>query len=188
MGLLNRLREAASGSRAPSAPAQPRPVAGPVTVNVVEDTHVFMTDDGSTLWCGGRTPVDEDGFFMRIDEHLTSDARCLYCNVAGTSHRRDALQDARFQAGSSVILRPEPTNSYDPDAVGVWDSSGSLQVGYVPAVLSPRVAAEFRKGNAQGGLIISEFRRDSAAGQRVGLHMLVGPLGSLLLSIRSDDI
>ena len=150
---------------------------------MVADTHLFTTDDGSTLWCGGHTPVDDAGFYLSIGEHRTSDARCLYCNVAGTSYRRDALQDASFNAGSPVILGPEPANPHDPNAVSVWDSSGTLQAGYVPATLSARVAGEFRNGNPQGGLIISEFRRGSDAGLRVGLHMLVAPLGSLGLSI-----
>jgi hypothetical protein len=188
MGLISRLRKAASGSLAPEAArlgALGR--AGPVTVRVLEDSHTFTTADGSTLWCGGHTPVDDEGLYCRIDEHRTSDPRCLYCNVAGTSYRKDALQDGRFQAGSAVILRPEPTNPHDPNAVGVWDSSETLQVGYVPAALSGRVAGEFRKGNPQSGLIIAEFRRDSDTGLRVGLHMLVAPLGSLLLSIQTDD-
>lgn len=187
MGLISRLRKAASGSRASAGRPGTLGPAGQVTVSVVEDSHIFTTADGSTLWCGGHTPVDEEGLYCRIEEHRTSDPRCLYCNVAGTSYRKDALQDARFRAGSPVILRPEPTNLHDPNAVGVWDSSESTQVGYVPAALSAQVAGEFRNGNPQGGLIISEFRRDSEAGVRVGLHMLVGPLGTLRLSVRSDD-
>ena len=162
------------------------PSADEVTVSVVDNTHIFTTADGSTIWCGGYIPIDEEGSFLRIEEHRTSDPRCLYCNIAGTSYRREALQDAAFQAGSPVVLRPEPTNPHDPNAVSVWDSSETSQVGYVPAALSARVAAEFRNGNPQGGLIISEFRRDSDAGLRVGLHMLVAPLGSLRLAIHSD--
>jgi len=187
MGLLSRLRGSASSLPSYPPPSEETPSTSEITVRVVEDTHLFAADDGSTLWCGGYAPVDEDGFFLTIAEHRTSDPRCLYCNVAGTSYRQAALQDARFKPGAQLILRPEPTNAHDPNAISVWDSSETVHVGYVPAALSPQIAAQFRSGNPLGGLIISEYRRDSEDGPRVGLHMLLAPLGALLLSIHSDD-
>ena len=187
MGLLSRLRESASSRPSSPSPSGETPSTSEITVRVVEDTHLFTAEDGSTLWCGGYAPVDEDGCFLTIAEHRTSDPRCLYCNVAGTSYRQKALQDARFKPGAQVILRPEPTNAHDPNAIGVWGSSGTIHVGYVPATLSPQIAAQFRSGNPLGGLIISEFRRDSETGPRVGLHMLLAPQGALLLSIHSDE-
>jgi len=153
-----------------------------ITVKVVEDTHLFDSDDGSTLWCGGYTPVDDDGTFMRISAHHASDPRCIYSNVAGVSHRAEPLQQDCFSPGEQIMLRPEPTNAYDANAVSVWDSSGTVQVGYVPAVLSARVAEEFRSGNPLGGMVISEFRQGSKHGKRVGLHVLLAPLGELLIS------
>jgi hypothetical protein len=161
------------------------PAAWPstITVKVVEDTHLFDGENGSTLWCGGYTPVDEDGNFMRISEHEASDPRCIYSNVAGVSHRAEALQQKCFSPGEEIILRPEPTNAYDPNAVAVWDNSGTVQVGYVPAALSGRVAEDFRNGNPLGGIVISEFRLGSKRGKRVGLHVLLAPLGELLLSV-----
>jgi hypothetical protein len=45
-----------------------------VTVSVVANTHLFTTADGSMLWCGGHTPVDEEGSYLRIEEHRISDA------------------------------------------------------------------------------------------------------------------
>ena len=153
---------------------------------MVEDTHLFTADDGSTLWCGGYTPVDEDGFFCRIAEHRTSDPRCFYCNVAGASYRQKALEDKRVKPRAKVILRPEPTNAHDPHAIGVWDSREKMQLGYVPASLSAKIAAHFAAGNPYGGVIISEFRRGSETGVRIGLHMVIAPLGTLLLSVQSD--
>jgi hypothetical protein len=187
MGLLNRLRGSATSRPFSPSPSGETPSTSEITVRVVEDTHLFTAEDGSTLWCGGYTPIDKDGFFLTIADHQTSDPRCLYCNVAGTSHRQKALQDACFKSGAQITLRPEPTNTHDPNAIGVWDSSGTIHVGYVPAALSPRIAAQFRSGNPFGGLIVSEYRRDSEDGTRVGLHMLLAPLGALLLSIHSDE-
>jgi len=158
-----------------------------ITVKVIEDTHLFDGDDGSTLWCGGYTPVDDDGTFMRISEHRASDPRCIYSNVAGVSHRAEALQQKCFSPGEEIILRPEPTNVYDANAVAVWDNSGTVQVGYVPASLSARVAQNFRDGNPLGGIVICEFRRGSKRGKRVGLHVLLAPLGELLLSVTDAE-
>jgi hypothetical protein len=162
-----------------------RPAA--ITAKVIEDTHVFDSDDGSTLWCGGYTPVDEDGAFMRISEHQASDPRCIYSNVAGVSHRAEALQQKCFSPGERVILRPEPTNAYDANAVAVWDNRGIVQVGYVPASLSAQVAEAFRNGNPLGGVVICEFRRGSKRGKRVGLHVLLAPLGELVLSVSDAE-
>lgn len=187
MGLLSRLRGSASSRPSSPSPSGETLSTSEITVRVVEDTHLFTAEDGSTLWCSGYTPVDEDGFFLTIAEHRTSDPRCLYCNVVGTSYRPKALQDARFKPGAQVILRPEPASAHDPNAIGVWDRSGTVHIGYVPAVLSPQIAAQFRSGDPLGGLIISEYRRDSETGPRVGLHMLLAPLGALLLSIHSDE-
>jgi len=166
-------------------PAHAAPTA--ITVKVVEDTHLFESEDGTTLWCGGYTPVDEDGSFMSISQHHTSDGRCIYCNVAGVSHRSKALQHERFKPSEQIILRPEPTNVYDPNAVAVWDASNTVQAGYVPATLSPQVAEQLRNGKPLGGIVLSEFRRGSESGPRVGLHILLAPPGELLLSVSDAE-
>jgi restriction system protein len=172
-----------------------KPLGGPsdgeVSVSVVEDTHTFDADDGTTLWCGGYTPIDEDGAFLKADDHRTSDPRCFYCSVAGTSYRRDALQKGGLKPGAQVLLRPEPQNEHDPNAIAVWDASGTVQLGYIPADLSPHLVAQVPAGRdlteTFGGLIITEFRRGSEAGPRVGLHILVGPVGEVLLKVRPSE-
>ena len=119
-GALNRLRQAASAL--PSSADRSRPIATSpeVTVRVVADTHLFTTDDGSTLWCGGHTPVDDEGFYLSIGEHRTSDARCLYCNVAGTSYRRDAfrMRASRPARPSSCVPSPQPPRPQRCERVG----------------------------------------------------------------------
>ncbi len=172
-------------SREVTTPAAAR--SSTITVKVVEDTHLFDGDDGDTLWCGGYTPIDEDGSFMPISEHEASDPRCIYSNVAGVSHRAEALQQKCFSPGEQIILRPEPTNAYDPNAVAVLDNSGTFQVGYVPAALSGRVAEDFRNGSPLSGIVISEFRLGSKRGKRVGLHVLLAPHGTLLLSVSDAE-
>ena len=162
-----------------------------VSIAVVEDTHTFETEDGTSIWCGGYTPVDEDGQFLREGDRQTSDPRCFFCRVAGTSYRRDALQREDLKPGVPVLLRPEPDNERDPNAIAVWDSGATAHLGYIPADLSPTLRAQVPAGRdlgeTFGGVIITEFRRGSGDGPRVGLRILVGPVGDLMLHVRESD-
>ena len=162
-----------------------------VTVKVVEDTHAFTADDGTALWYGGYVPVDEDGEFLSPDDFETSDPRCSYCRVSGSSFYADALQSSTAAVGSQIILRPEPSNEHDQDAVAIWDPRGQRQLGYVPTPLNKSLLAaassQERLVMAMGGLIIGEFRRGSESGVRVGLRVLIGPAGEILLSVSVDD-
>jgi hypothetical protein len=185
VGFRERLRVASRSQDAAKPARSEAGTSSEITIRVVEDTHTFYGDDASIWWSAGYAPVTDGGHFLALADHATSDPRVLYCAVAGAKHRPAALQDARFQPLSEVLLRPEPDNPHDPDAVGVWDKDGTLQVGYVPADLSAKVAAQFRAKQPHGGLIVREIRRGSEAGPRVSLHMIVGPLGAIGLSVPS---
>jgi len=182
MGFLDRFRAGASPSA--TAPTSALPI---LTFHAVRETYPFTADDGTTIWASGYTLLDDaTGTYVKLHEQHLDNPHCLLCRVAGTSHRRDALQDERFAPGSPVTLRPEPTNPYDRNAVGVWDDSGTLQIGFVPAEHSERIAADMRSGSQLGGVMMREFRR-AENGPRVGLHMLIVPAGSLRMEIESDD-
>jgi hypothetical protein len=79
------------------------PIDGEISVLVVENSHAFEADDGTTLWLGGFTPIDQDGTFLSVEEHRTSDPRCLFSSVAGTSHRRDQCENL---GPAAQIIRP----------------------------------------------------------------------------------
>src|SRR5271166_924931 len=149
--------------------AAPPVATGSLTVRVVEDTETFEGHDGSKWWSSGYAPVyeDRDGeqHFRRLGEHA-SDGRALYCKVAGSHFYADALQDPRFKTGSPALLRPEPDNPYDPNAVGVWDGSGSVQVGHIPADLSAEVASRIESGEQLVGFVLREIREHSKSGPR----------------------
>ena len=153
------------------------------TIHVVEDTHTFEGDDGDTIWCGGYAPISDDGIFLSVSEHRTSDPRAFYCRVAGAKYRPSALADKRFAHGSQIVLRAEPDNKYDENAVGIWDASGRLHVGYVPATLSSEIARLMRAGTALGGQVIREFRAGSVRGTRVAIHVILAPVGPVIFTI-----
>jgi hypothetical protein len=106
----------------------------------------------------------------------------LFCKVAGVGHYSTALQDPRIKVGSPAVLRPEPENPHDANAVGVWDETGTIQLGHIPADLSSSVAGRIRAGEQLVASIVREIRRDSRSGPRSALHLLVTP-GELNLSI-----
>jgi hypothetical protein len=187
MGLLNRIRGAPPQSRH-SATSPPVPARSVVTVRVVEDTGMFEGHDGLKLWSSGYTPIidDHDGghHFASVGEHATSNPGVLYSRVAGVTYHPEALRDRRFAPGSAVVLRPEPDNPHgDGHAVGVWDGTGSIQLGYIPHDLSAEVAARIRAGEQLAGFVVREFRQSSKSGPRKGIHILVIPIGELRLDI-----
>lgn len=190
MGILRRRRATTRLSDAPVSISSPVVSATEVTVSVIEDTHTYDGDDGSTWWSGGYAPVHQDpdgGYHFAALGEQVSDPRVLYCKVAGAHHRPEALQDSRFKPGSPAMLRPEPDNQYDADAVGVWDGSGSIQVGYIPADCCRGVASRISAGEQLVGVVLREIRHGSKSGPRSAIHLLVLPAGTLQLSVIEDD-
>jgi HIRAN domain len=112
-----------------------------------------------------------DGFRLRdaATEELVraEDPRIRVIAVAGVSYRLDALQDDAFAPGTRLALRPEPDNEHDPNAIGIWDETGHVQAGYVPA----EIAAELDADEWQA---VSLWESRDADGRR-GLRVLLAP-------------
>jgi hypothetical protein len=89
------------------------------------------------------------------------DPRLRVVAVAGVSFRPESLDDSSFDPGRRLRLVPEPENEHDPNAIGIWNDAGALQVGYVPR----EVAAEL-EGSEQA---VSLWRVDG------GLRVLLAP-------------
>jgi hypothetical protein len=179
MGLLERLGIRSAASTVTAAASQ----NGAVEIAVLDDTHTFAADDGRQIWCGGYSPIDEDGRFYTEAEHKTSDPRAFFCHVAGVTFRPQALPKACFAKGSALTLRAEPSNPADPNAVAVYDGSGKTQVGYVPAELAPTIAAVMSEGVQLIGYVLREYRERNSRGKRLGIHIAIFPPGQLTLSI-----
>jgi 5-methylcytosine-specific restriction endonuclease McrA len=90
--------------------------------------------------------------------------------VAGVSFRSRVLRRKEFAAGMPLVLIPDPANPHDPNAVGVWDARRRRRVGYVPAVLAPRITEDISSGRLSHALCTWEWLLD---GQRVGIQVLV---------------
>jgi hypothetical protein len=171
MGILNRIRPSvAHGDNGAS-------------LRIVPRNGQFTGNRGDTMWSGGYLPLSEHGTALGESEFRTADPRVFYCRVAGTHHRPSAMRDRRFDPGNKVSLRADASNSYDGSIVGVWDASGTVQVGHVPAALSRSLAPLMRGGTEFGGEVIHELRLGSDRGERVALHILIAPAGALRYAI-----
>jgi hypothetical protein len=89
------------------------------------------------------------------------DERIRVVHVAGISYRPEALDDPGFEPGRRLALVPEPDNEHDPNAVGIWNESRTVQAGYVPREVAPELA-----GNEQA---VSLWRVEG------GLRVLLAP-------------
>jgi hypothetical protein len=82
-----------------------------------------------------------NGYFLRDaatgEPVRWEDPRIRVVPVAGVSYRAEALADESFDPGRRLALVPEPENEYDPQAIGIWNESCTLQLGYVPAAVAP---------------------------------------------------
>ena len=97
------------------------------------------TSERVRLWFERR----ERGFSLRDaatgEPVRWEDPRIRVIPVAGVSYRADALDDTSFDPGRRLALVPEPQNEHDPNAVGIWNESRTLQLGYVPAAIAPEL-------------------------------------------------
>lgn len=185
MGLFKRSASHAAETACPALALGP-----PIALAVIEDTHAYEGDDGESYWSIGLAPVHEDTdgeyHFLRPGDSL-SDSRAIYCKVAGVKHYPKALKDSRFKPPCPAILIPEPNNAHDANAVGVWDSSGSVQAGHIPRELSAEIAARMRAGEQLMAMMLREIRRGSRSGPRAALHLLVVPPCELQMKMVKED-
>lgn len=172
--------------RARRAADQLAELAVETKLTVVREDSSFEGADGSTIRSLGYTVLDPTGGYTQVgDDDWMRTVGCRLCKVAGVTHHDEAVQDERFAAGSVVVLAPDPENPVDDRAVGVWEATGELQAGFVPAAISAEVADRMAAGELLGGIILREYRTEAEAGRRVGLVMLIAPFGKVTLRVEA---
>lgn len=180
MGILARGRHRGAGAGIEGLPLTD------TTLRVVRDDGSFTAEDGSTIHALGFALLDPIGEFTQPGEdEWLREAGCRLCKVAGLTHHPQAAQDDRFAPGSVVVLAPDPNNPVDPHAVTIWDARGELQVGFVPAELAADIAGRIAAGELLGGVILREYRTDPPDDRRVGLVMLIAPMGKVTLRVEA---
>lgn len=73
----------------------------------------------------------EGGWVLPADRHDLLDQHVWVTWVAGMWHRGEGTQDPSFAPGEPLALIPEPDNAFDEHAVGIWNETRSLMVGYI---------------------------------------------------------
>ena len=141
-------------------------------VDVEFHERYWYPDDGGEVWVAGYQLVDAEGHFVGRD---AVPGGALVTWVAGAVHRPDALASDLAAPGCPLILRPEPANPHDSDAVAV-DLRDRTPLGYVPRDFAPRVDASWH------ALVLRERRR-TPRDPRDGLTMLLAP-EEIRLSVR----
>jgi hypothetical protein len=70
------------------------------------------------------------------------DERVRVVPVAGVSFRPEALDDPGFEPGRRLALIPEPENEHDRNAVAIWNEERTVQAGYVPREVAPKLRGD----------------------------------------------
>ena len=107
------------------------------------------------------------GFVLHDVRRDLEERHVIVTWIAGISHYPAAVDLPDFAPGSEVVLRPEPDNQFDPNAIGVWNASGVVKVGHLPAFIVrdlPSVPDE------RHGLMVGEMVHGT---DRVGLWVVV---------------
>lgn len=125
----------------------------PISLSEYDEVESEMEDEDEDQ-DEHREPVFGGGFYVR----RTSDGQRLSWEtlpkshglrampIAGVQHRLDALQSRAVAPGQWLTLVPEPTNSHDPYAIGVWDFDCQQQVGYLPRREAKGISSAIHKG------------------------------------------
>jgi hypothetical protein len=133
-----------------------------VLVDVEHRERYWYPDDGGEIWVAGYHVVDASGRFVGRD---ALPDELIVANVAGAVHRPEALASGGAAPGSPLVLRAEPENSHDPNAVAVDLATGE-PLGYVPRDVAPRVASGW-------SAVVLRERRATPRDPRTGVTMLL---------------
>jgi HIRAN domain-containing protein len=160
----------------------------PAVVDVAFDERYWYPHDGGVVWVAGYQLVDpESGRYLARDAPQVLAAGLLVVNVAGAArHHAEGLADEDAVApGRALMLRRDPDNAHDPNAVAVHAAGGGPQVGWVPREVAGEVAAELDAGRPLAAVAMRE-RRPSPRDPRSGLTMLVARAPAIELRVHGQ--
>jgi len=163
-------------------------IAAPVTVElrIEPDEGAFNGEDGTPVAVKGVLVSLPDGTPLSLNPHGESTPGVFFFRVAGMPHHTSGADAPGMASLEQVVLRPDPKNQFDPNAIEVLASPGATLAGYVPASLCgamlPRMIPS-ASGSAMVGIVTKTF---TAKGHRVGAEVIGIPLGTDL-SIKGDE-
>jgi hypothetical protein len=151
----------------------------PVVVDVEFAERYWYPDDGGEVWLSGYQLVDPvSGSYLARDAPLLAERGLRVSGVAGTQFRPRALDSEALAPGRALVLRREPANEHDPNAIAV--DAGGVHVGFVPRELAAELAPELDAGRPWSAVVLRE-QRASPRDPRSGVTMLLAPSTSIEL-------
>jgi hypothetical protein len=154
-----------------------------VIVDVVLEERYWYPADGGIVWLAGYSPVDPDGRFLARDDPALTARGLRSVHVAGAAaHHAAALASDAAAPGRRLVLRRDPHNPHDPNAIAIEHEEGE-QVGWVPREVAAELAPSLDAGEAWSARVLRE-RRDSPRDPRTGLTVLLAPGPALELAVR----
>jgi HIRAN domain len=153
-----------------------------VVVDVEHEERYWYPEEGGQVWLAGYHVVDpESGRFLARDAPELAARGLRVASVAGAGqHHAEALLSDAVAPGRPLLLRRDPANPHDPNAIQVHPADGGAQVGWVPRELAAELAPELDAGRPWAAVVLREQRR-SPRDPRHGLTMLLAPAESVEL-------
>ena len=102
--------------------------------------------------------------------------------AGAAAHHAEALRAADVEPGRPLVLRRDPDNEHDPNAIAVESADGA-QVGWVPRELAAELAPAL-DGGAEWSAIVLREQRPSPRDPRSGITMLLAAAAEVELRVR----
>jgi hypothetical protein len=146
-----------------------------VVVDVDYEERYWYPHDGGIVWLVGYQVIDpQSGRYLARDAPEILDRGLRIAGVAGAgAHHADALQSDAAAPGRTLVLRRDPGNEHDRNAIAV-EHAGGEQVGWVPRELAVDLASALDAGAPWTAVVLREHRA-SPRDPRTGLTMLLAP-------------
>jgi len=150
-----------------------------VIVTVEWDERYWYPEDGGIVWLAGYSLVDRaTGAYLGRDAPELAAAGLRVAGVAGAArHHADALASDAAAPGRALVLRRDPGNVHDANAIGVATADDAL-LGYVPRELAAELAPELDAGRPWAAAVLRE-QRASPRDPRIGVTMLLAAAASI---------
>lgn len=170
MGLFSRFKQ----------PTSAPPSADVLRLKLSAGTFEFESDDEEVIRGRGLEMQDQaSGALIHDDDPRLRDAGVFVTKVAGVSRRMRELQRDSFRPLEPLLLRREPENPHDANAIAVFDRKGRTTIGYVPREDAGAIAEMIDSGTEVECLCFWEWR--DGGDRRCGLKILVAPRGVIEL-------
>jgi hypothetical protein len=157
-----------------------------VVVDVTFEERYWYPDDGGVVWVAGYHVVDPaSGHYLGRDAPELAARGLRVTGVAGAAaHHDQALASGEAAPGRLLVLRRDPANPHDPNAIAVDTATPpAQQLGWVPRAVAAELAPELDAGVRWTAMVLRE-QRASPRDPRSGVTMLLAREPTIELRVR----